>query len=75
MKLTFRCGHTTTFNEREQDAPICACGEKKITRCKAPAPRIRGTASGPHVTTTALDPITVSLSTQTLTLKEIEHGA
>jgi hypothetical protein len=74
MTITFRCGHTATLTDRDQEAPVCACGERKISRCNAPAPKFRGTASGPHVTTTALSPITVSLGTQTLTLKENDHA-
>jgi hypothetical protein len=72
MKVTFRCGHTWPVSETQDDRPQCPCGETKITRCASPAPRIRGVASGPHVTTVALEPITVSLGTQTLKLKTTE---
>ena len=72
MTVLFRCGHSWPFSARTDDRPQCPCGETVIVRSNAPAPRIRGVASGPHVTTVALEPITVSLGTQALKLKEIE---
>lgn len=61
MKLLFRCGHDGMF--RENQTPTCpTCGEKGVSRAFAPAPRFVGTATGPHVTTQALEPITVNLA-------------
>jgi hypothetical protein len=79
MRVTFKCGHTWPVNERQSETPVCPCGEHRIIRSTATAPRIRGVARGPHVTTVALEPITVAIGTQTLKLKalepkEQEHG-
>lgn len=61
MMLAFRCGHRGTF--RENQVPQCPeCGEQGIARAMAPPPRFTGTATGPHVTTQALEPITVNLA-------------
>lgn len=55
MTLLLRCGCTVPFSEQ---APICPShGNQAVVRVfGVPAPRIRGVASGPHVTTVDLDP-------------------
>jgi hypothetical protein len=74
MRLIFRCGHEGQF--RENQTPICRCGERGIARAFAGPPRIVGCATGPHVETKALEPITVNLAEAgPLTLKAAEPEA
>ena len=68
VRLTFACGHGQTWNEN--DVPICAtCGERRVSRTKAPAPRFRGVCVGPSATPEALGAVPVSVGT-----KETQHG-
>lgn len=47
VRLTFACGHAQTW--QEGDAPVCAtCGERRVARTAAPAPRFHGTCTGPR---------------------------
>lgn len=67
MKVLFACQHLGTVQDGK--APLCACGERRVVRALVGAPRIVGTASGPHVTTQALGPISPMIGESTLTLK------
>ena len=59
MTLLFRCGHQGRY--REGSEPVCHCGERRVARCFAPAPRIVGKASGPLVETKDVEPYAGSL--------------
>ena len=39
ITLTFACGHTLRVKEDVKDPPECHCGERRVQRVKAPAPR------------------------------------
>lgn len=42
IRVTFACGHVLTVPETVKDAPACPeCGERRVQRVKAPAPRFR----------------------------------
>lgn len=63
MRLLLRCGDTVTW--RDGDAiPICPVhGVQGVARAlEVPAPRIRGVASGPHVTTMDLPASTARIA-------------
>lgn len=49
ITVIFTCGH---FQEVDGSGatPICVCGETKIARVDAPAPRFTGHCRGPHAT-------------------------
>ena len=56
--LRLRCGCTSTV---DPEGAVIACPlhhETRVVSVSAPTPRIRGTASGPHVTTVDLEPFT-----------------
>ena len=63
IDLRFRCGHRASLGRDTDMASVqCPqCGERRISYVTAPSPVFRGTATGPHVTTDALDPITITL--------------
>lgn len=65
IQVTFRCGHTATVGATASEARCPRCGNRRVAQSVAPAPHIRGTASGPHVETMNLDAITVDLTTRT----------
>ena len=46
IRLTFACGHAVPFKEGDT-APICPCGETRITRTNAPPPRFSGVCASP----------------------------
>ena len=39
ITVTFACGHSQQVNENVTEAPMCRCGERRVSRVKAPAPR------------------------------------
>ncbi len=48
ITVRFACGHEMTVGEAQTEAPICAvCHERRVQRVTAPAPRFRGTVTGP----------------------------
>lgn len=67
MTVLFKCGHNGQVKDGEE--PRCACGETRVFRSNAKAPRFVGTATGPHVTTRALDPATPTIGDARLSLK------
>ena len=71
IKVTFACGHTLNIGENPQAAPVCVCGESRITRTKSRPPIFRGVATGPYTETKAMDPGVVNVaSAGPLRLKE-----
>lgn len=72
MKITFACNHHATIGDASMTAPICWCGESRIQAVTSPPPRFTGACSGPFATYRVVDPITVSLTSRPLTLKESE---
>lgn len=48
IRLGFACGHALTISESDQ-APVCEqCGERRVSRVTARAPKFRGVCQGPH---------------------------
>lgn len=72
--VRFRCGHDGRIKDGQE--PCCGvCGARGVARLlHAPTPRITGAASGPYVTTQAVDPATVVIGTARLALKDPTHG-
>lgn len=60
MRIAFACGHQVTLHDATQ-APVCACGETRISRVSATAPSFRGVCRGPSAITEALPPVRVNL--------------
>lgn len=60
ITLTFACGHRQAWDEG--GSVVCAtCGERRIARTVAPAPRFRGVVVGPSATYDALPGIPVNV--------------
>lgn len=54
IRLSFACGHAQTVSDTEQ-VPICeTCGERRVSRVTARAPKFRGVCQGPHAQYAAL---------------------
>lgn len=62
MTLRFACGHTLELSEAHQGTPQCGCGETRIARVQARAPRFVGVATGPYAEFKNLGPATVQLA-------------
>ena len=62
MTVTYACGHTADVGENPSAAPVCGCGETRIQRTQARAPRFRGSCSGPYAEFVNLGPATVNLA-------------
>jgi hypothetical protein len=60
MTITFACGHTQIREVSVDTPPLCGCGERRVARVVAPAPRFRGACLGPHAVQEALAGVAVS---------------
>jgi hypothetical protein len=49
MKVTFKCGHTTSLERDVQEAPVCHCGERIVKSVTGATPRFTGACTGPLV--------------------------
>lgn len=71
ITVRFACGHDGTHAINSDAAPICGCGETRVVRTVARAPRFVGACSGPYCETKAMEPGIVDLTTKgPLKLKE-----
>ena len=71
FELTWKCGHHFEVPRNVSSAPMCPqCGERKITDVKAPPPRIRGHAMGPHVKTEFIGGRAVSVGSKGPLIKD-----
>lgn len=70
MRVTFACGHTGTAATNVDTPPRCVCGETRIVRTFARAPRFVGAVTGPYADTKSVEPGTVTLTATPLILKE-----
>lgn len=51
ISLRFACGHAFDLDDATS-APVCpTCGERRVSRVTAPAPRFTGFCSGPSADT------------------------
>ena len=58
--VKFACGHR--FSVDGNSAPVCpTCGERRVSRTQAPAPRFVGICSGPSAESKALEGIPVGM--------------
>lgn len=74
MTLHFACGHAAPFSEKR--GGVCHCGDRRVVAVEGDRPQFIGTATGPHVTTQALEPIAVNLAPKgTLRLKSASAPA
>ena len=62
ITLRFACGHQATIGVNPQSAPVCGCGETRITRTVARAPRFTGACSGPYAETKGVEPAIVNVA-------------
>lgn len=64
IRVRFACGHGVEV-ETGTETPVCAtCGERRIARTTAPAPRFRGIAVGPCAEYVELPAARVALTTK-----------
>lgn len=62
MTIKFACGHAMDLGDNPSGTPVCGCGEVRIARVTARAPRFTGVASGPYAEFRNLGPATVHLA-------------
>jgi hypothetical protein len=76
ITVTFACGHRQEVAATADAAPIClTCGDHRVTRTKARAPRFVGACQGPYCETKVFEPAIVNVAPAgPLKLKEQEHG-
>jgi hypothetical protein len=75
IAVRFACGHQTTVGANADTPPTCGCGETRIVRVAARAPRFTGACSGPYCETQAIEPGVVNVAPGgTLRLKESDSG-
>lgn len=48
ITVRFACGHEQTLGDGGEHVPVCICGERRVQRTTAPAPRFRGACQGPQ---------------------------
>lgn len=63
IAVRFACGHKSEVGASAEATPTCGCGETRIVRTMARAPRFVGACSGPYCETQAVDPAVVDLTT------------
>ena len=62
IQVTFACGHKGSVGVNSDSVPTCPCGETRIVRTQARAPRFVGACSGPYCETQALEPGVVNVA-------------
>ena len=67
--VRFRCGHVMPIDPDKVESPRCHCGETRVARVSAPAPRFTGAVSGPHAIPGPWGDTPVSLASRPLVLK------
>lgn len=76
IALRFICGHAGSISETATTRPVCQCGETRVARVKARAPRFTGTCTGPYAEYRAVEPGGIDVTTAgPLTLKETKESA
>ena len=63
IRLRFVCGHEGSVSETSEGSPVCGCGETRIARTFARAPRFSGACSGPYAEMKQVDPAVVNFTT------------
>lgn len=63
IELRWVCGHKAAVGMNPQTAPACpACGETRIARTFARAPRFTGACSGPYCLPAVVEPGIVNVA-------------
>ena len=62
IRVRFACGHESMVGDNAASTPVCGCGETRIARTFARAPRFVGACSGPYATTRNIEPGVVNLA-------------
>lgn len=70
ITVTYACGHTQSIGANSDTPPICECGERRVSRVSAPAPRFRGICQGPSASMVALEAVPVNAAPAGALLKE-----
>lgn len=62
ITVRFACGHGFNLDAGVNSAPVCpTCGERRVSRTTAPAPRFSGCCAGPSAETLALAAIPLAI--------------
>jgi hypothetical protein len=62
INVRFACGHGFKLDPGVSSPPVCpACGERRISRTTAPAPRFSGLCSGPSAESKVLEGIPIAI--------------
>lgn len=61
LQLRMACGHALTVSETEATVICDECGERRVSRVTARAPRFRGVVQGPSATFVNLPGMPVSV--------------
>lgn len=72
IRVSFVCGHSTEIGVNA-DAAVCHCGETRIARSQARAPRFVGVATGPYAEYKALDAVPVNVAPGGSLNLKVEH--
>jgi hypothetical protein len=60
--IRFACGHGFGIDRNVTSVPICpTCGERRISRTTAPAPKFVGLCSGPSAESKVLEGIPIGI--------------
>lgn len=70
IRVRFACGHEQAVDITSAVAPRCFCGESRISRAFARAPKFTGAVTGPYAETKSVEPGIVTLSDAPLVIKE-----
>lgn len=69
ITIRFACGHGFSLEPTSDVAPVCpTCGERRVSRVDAPAPRFTGWVTGPSAESAPLPAVPVLMP------KEPSHG-
>lgn len=60
--IRFACGHRFAIDANANGAPACpTCGESRVSRTTAPAPRFTGFCQGPSAESKMLEPLPIAI--------------
>ena len=62
IRVRWACGHEAAASDNADASPICGCGETRIVRTFARAPRFIGACTGPYAVTQTMEPGVVDLA-------------
>lgn len=66
ISIRFACGHKFSIDASVTAHPTCpACGETRVSRTAAPAPRFTGFCQGPSAESKMLEPLPIAIPKET----------